>query len=300
MTITTPPAGCGSTIGPLPLSDRIFRCELPEGHSLPHCEGETTWQPQYCNVLYERPGGRERGDRVVGCGLAADHAGPHTETETGFTWTITTPPEHQPSAAIKLGQLALQFGRVNRATYHPDGTTPESDTDHTVMLGLIACALAPHIRSDLDVGLVAQYALVHDLVEAYANDTHTLRLPSTEAQADKQRREQLAYLRIAEEFAMSMPWLVTTIAEYEARRTPEARYVKALDKLMPKITHFLNGGATIREQGMSFEELRNRYEVQADEMRAYADDFPALFDLREELVTRVLMLFHRTKEATAG
>ncbi|HEV2929626.1 MAG TPA: HD domain-containing protein [Propionibacteriaceae bacterium] len=191
-------------------------------------------------------------------------------------------------AVINLGHLALQFGRVNRVTYHEDGVTPESDTDHTVMLGLIACALAPQVRGDLDVGLVAQYALVHDLVEVYAGDTNTLRLLDADAKADKDRREQLAYLRIAEEFAMSMPWLVTTIADYEGRRTPEARYVKALDKLLPKITHILNDLAVIRQQGMSYEELCARYAVQVDELRAYADDFPALFDLRAELVGRVL------------
>jgi hypothetical protein len=55
---------------------------------------------------------------------------------------------------------------------------PESDTDHTVMLALIACALAPIVDARLDVGLVAQYALVHDLVEAYAG-TRTPCAPST-------------------------------------------------------------------------------------------------------------------------
>jgi putative hydrolases of HD superfamily len=202
------------------------------------------------------------------------------------------------SATINLGRLALQFGRVDRVTYHEDGVTPESDTDHTVMLGLIACALAPQIRADLDVGLVAQYAFVHDLVEVYAGDTCTLRALDADAKADKDRREQLAYLRIAEEFAMSMPWLVATIADYESRRTPEARYVKALDKLLPKITHILNDAAVIREQGVPFDELRRRYEVQVEEMRAYAADFPALFDLRQELVTRVLMSLRQPEEAT--
>ena len=43
--------------------------------------------------------------------------------------------------AIRLADLILRFGRVNRATYHPDGERPESDTDHTVMLGILACAV---------------------------------------------------------------------------------------------------------------------------------------------------------------
>jgi hypothetical protein len=67
-------------------------------------------------------------------------------------------------AIVDLGRLVLRFGRTYRITLHDDGTTPESDTDHTVMLALIACALAPTVDTRLDMGLVGQYALVHDLV----------------------------------------------------------------------------------------------------------------------------------------
>src|SRR5262249_25082573 len=151
---------------------------------------------------------------------------------------------------VELGRLALTFGRVDRKTCHEDGTTPESDTDHTVMLGLAACALARHVRADLDIGLVAQYALVHDLVEAYAGDTNTLRALNDAGRADKAAREAAAYRRIAEQFATALPWLPDTIAEYEQRTTPEARYVKALDKVVPKVTHILNRLATIRAQGV--------------------------------------------------
>jgi putative hydrolase of HD superfamily len=156
------------------------------------------------------------------------------------------------------------------------------------MLGLVACALAPHVNTDLDVGLVAQYALCHDLVEAYAGDTNTLRVLDEAGWADKAHREAAAYQRIAAEFGDTLPWLPATIAAYQRRATPEARYVKALDKLLPKVTHILNGLATIREQGMGVDELQARYTAQVDELRAYAEDFPALFDLRAELVARVL------------
>lgn len=206
--------------------------------------------------------------------------------------TITARTSSVTAAIIRLGELSLQFGLTNRATYHPDGITPESDTDHTVMLGLIACAFADlHRELGLDMGLVAQYALVHDLVEVYAGDTPTLRQLSADAAADKAAREHDAYLRIAEEFAFTLPWVATTIADYELRRTPEARYVKALDKLLPKITHLLNDCATVREQGMDAEALAARYRTQPVEMRAYAADFPAVFELRAELVDLVLQKY---------
>jgi len=72
---------------------------------------------------------------------------------------------------IHLAELALRFGRIDRtACYHPvlskDGRLiKESDTDHTVMLGWLACALATRFWPELDQGLIAQLALVHDAPE---------------------------------------------------------------------------------------------------------------------------------------
>jgi putative hydrolase of HD superfamily len=197
-------------------------------------------------------------------------------------------------AVVDLGRLVLRFGRTHRITLHDDGVTPESDTDHTVMLALIACALAPSVDARLDVGLVAQYALVHDLVEAYAGDTNTLRPLDSVAKADKRRREQAARERITAEFAAVLPWLPQRIGEYETHHSPEARYVWALDKLMPKVTHLLNGARGIHAQGMTTEELRARYTDQAAELRDRAGDFPAVLGLHADLVARTLSLLINT------
>jgi len=200
-------------------------------------------------------------------------------------------PDLDADAVIALGQLALRFGRVNRITFHEDGVTPESDTDHTVMLGLVACAFAAKWLPHLDVGLIAQYATVHDLVEVYAGDTATLRPLSADAKAAKEAREQAAFTRIRQEFGRVFPWLPTRIAEYEKRATLEARYVKAIDKLLPKITHLLNDMTTVRAEGMSPQDLARRYAMQLDEIRVYAFGMEPVFKLRAQLVRRVLERF---------
>jgi putative hydrolases of HD superfamily len=199
-------------------------------------------------------------------------------------------PDHTDTAdaVVRLGALALAFGRVNRITFHPDGETPESDTDHTVMLGLLACALAQKWFPGLNVGRVAQYALVHDLVEVYAGDTNTLRALDPAAKADKHARETAAAMRLNIEFRDALPWLSWTLLTYEDLATPEARFVKMLDKLMPKITHLLNGAVTIRQQGVSRAELVARYEAQGRELERYADEFPEVEELRRALVADVL------------
>jgi putative hydrolase of HD superfamily len=205
---------------------------------------------------------------------------------------MSTPTQGRPAMdlaqpMLDLGQLTLAFGRVDRITYHEDGVTPESDTDHTVMLGVLGCAFAATHLPKLDLGKIAQYALVHDLVEVYAGDTPTLRLaPGIEA--NKALREQAALDQLRDEYQDRLPWLISTIEAYEARIEPEARYVKALDKLLPKITHVLNGGATFEVQGMTQAELAQRYAVQLDSLNGYAADFPELLQLRTELIAQVM------------
>ena len=198
-------------------------------------------------------------------------------------------------AVIALGQLSLAFGRVDRITFHEDGRTPESDTDHTVMLGLTACALAAR-EHNLDVGLVAQFALVHDLVEVYAGDTPTLRALPADAKAAKKAREHAAYQRIVREFVDALPWVPASLAAYEQQTIREARFVRALDKLLPKVTHLSNRCATLRAQGVGYDELADRYELQEKELLEYAADFPALMAMRADLVGRVLALYRRCPE----
>lgn len=209
-------------------------------------------------------------------------------------------PQRTTDALVAAGRLALDFGRVDRITYHPDGLTPESDTDHTVMLGLVACAIAAQHFPLLDVGRIAQYALVHDLVEVYAGDTPTLRMPTADIKADKQAREHAAFERIVTEFGTTLPWLPLTIGEYEAKALPEARFVKALDKLLPKVTHMLNGAVTIQKQGMSRSDLAARLDAQVGEMKAYAADFPELFDVYAVLAERLLGMVSDRESSVTG
>lgn len=143
---------------------------------------------------------------------------------------------------VDAGKLILTFAKVNRVTLHEDGKRLESDTDHTVMVSVCACALAERLYKDLDLGKVSQFATVHDLVEAYAHDTDSFGI-TDEQRVAKEKREHDAYLRIRKEFDNIFPWIGETIESYEKLDTKEARFVKTVDKAMSKITHILNGGA---------------------------------------------------------
>lgn len=182
---------------------------------------------------------------------------------------------------IELGKLILSFGLVNRVTTHEDGNTLETDTTHTVMLGITACAFAREFVPNLDLGKVAQFALVHDLVEVYAGDTNTFGKVAYDA--DKEEREAKALAQIRSQFDSTYPWLGETIEEYESLKSPEARYIKVFDKILPKITHILNNGAVIGRLGQTKESASEFIHAQTKKiLQSYGADQPeAVFLLRE-------------------
>ncbi len=165
----------------------------------------------------------------------------------------------------------------------------ETDSDHTVALGLIACSLANKHYPQLDLGLLAQLSLVHDLPEVYAGDTPTLVISNSEREA-KHAREGAAKDRLWAELGTSMPWLPIMIDVYEWRGSAEARFVYCLDKLLPKITHLLNKGAVLIDEGMSREDMVLTYKAQAESLAVYFDEFPVLGSLYRGLYGAVLEL----------
>lgn len=192
---------------------------------------------------------------------------------------------------VDLGRLALTFAKVNRISFHEDGVRPESDTDHTVMLSVCACALATKLYPELDLGKIAQYAIVHDIVEAYALDTDTYGI-SEELKKEKYKREHESFLRIQREFQDHFPWLVETIESYERLDTKEALFVKTVDKFMPKITHILNNGAVFKKvRKNSVDEITTIFESEQTQLNEeYGAHFPELQKIFNELNDRVLAI----------
>jgi 5'-deoxynucleotidase YfbR-like HD superfamily hydrolase len=185
---------------------------------------------------------------------------------------------------IDVGRLILRFAKVNRVTRHEDGVRRESDTDHTTMMAVSAPALAERLYPELDRGLIAQFAIVHDLVEAYAMDTDSFGI-TEEKKQEKDAREYEAFLRIEREFKDIFPWIPEMIQKYDALDTKEARFVKTVDKLLTKVTHTLNGGAYFKSRELSEAEMIRDYGAMVEKARTtYGKEFPELIALMEELI----------------
>jgi putative hydrolase of HD superfamily len=139
----------------------------------------------------------------------------------------------------------------------------------------------------LDLGLVAQFALVHDAPEVYAGDTPTLRIGPA-GRAAKAEREHQATLRLAAEFAGRLPWFPAAITSYEAQQAPEARFVRGVDKILPKIVHLLDGCIGLVDRRMTPAELAGLFAAQRADMAGYVGEFAELLALHTTLAGRVI------------
>lgn len=188
---------------------------------------------------------------------------------------------------LDLARLIRDFAQVERTIYLDPNKTIESDTDHTVALSIFACTLAQKYEPSLDIGLVAQYALVHDLVEVYAGDVSTLHTDQVDYAA-KEAAEAKALKKIKQRFGKAFPWIHQTIEDYESLKTAEARFVKAIDKAMPGLTHHLNDNLMINEEFDSAEAFAASKHLQDQKMKAYASDQSLAMRLRRLILDPVI------------
>lgn len=153
-------------------------------------------------------------------------------------------------AVLDFLTLALRLKHVRRQGWLDRGVyNPESAADHSWGVALLAWTLAAG-RPELNRERVLLLALLHDLPEALAGDatpfdqqrepdgtldaTHFTQEPtySAEAAAEKHASEVAAMNTLLAGLAPSLADEVRAAwEEYEAAATPEARFVKQIDKL---------------------------------------------------------------------
>ena len=152
--------------------------------------------------------------------------------------------------------------QVFRQTYLSDGSRKENDAEHSWHLALFAVLLAEYANEPVDVARVVRMALVHDIVEVDAGDVFVYDTATRARQAAVERAaaERIFGMLPAEQGAeFRALW-----EEFEARKTPEARFAGALDRLQPVMLNYLTGGRSWREHGVAADRVLERNAVIAD------------------------------------
>ncbi len=150
---------------------------------------------------------------------------------------------------LRFLEVSDQLKTIERACYLTTGEGLETDADHTWHTGLFALLLHRDLARHVDLGHVLALLTVHDLVEIYAGDTFGYDAAS---RRDKPQREAAAADRL---FGMLPADLAATMRgwweEFEAARTPEARFAKAMDRLQVLAQNVFTHGRMWRERGVT-------------------------------------------------
>ncbi len=110
----------------------------------------------------------------------------------------------------------------------------ESTAEHSFRLALFLYVLKDHFP-EVDCFRAVMMALVHDLGEAYDGDISAALSPCSEM---KSKREEKGIARLVSSLPEDVQKkIIDLFLEYDAGLTPEARLVKALDKLETIIQH---------------------------------------------------------------
>ncbi|HET6747018.1 MAG TPA: HD domain-containing protein [Candidatus Saccharimonadales bacterium] len=150
-----------------------------------------------------------------------------------------------------LQQFVADFSKVTRVPLLSDTNRLENDVDHSYGLALTCWYLAPKIAPDLNLEKIFKYALSHDIVELHAGDTFVF--ADTAEVASKSEREDAAIETLYEEWP-DFSEMVDYAKGYKEKIDEEAKFVKAVDKILPLI---------IIEQGEG-SDFWNRHKITLD------------------------------------
>jgi 5'-deoxynucleotidase YfbR-like HD superfamily hydrolase len=192
--------------------------------------------------------------------VSTDHSAPTTNQLIELVAEIITPllKDHR--------TMVMPFNRYRH----------ENVGEHSFSIGLLACALAPKVAPYLNIGLVAQYAIVHDVAEVYTGDV-TVWEPDEVLSSKPQNAAQAAG-RIHEQFP-HFSWISKTHLDYLAQDTPEKKFVYAVDKLYPHVMILHGNFHPVRPSWEAY----LRTEVIA---RSKVATFPELLPLFDDLCRR--------------
>lgn len=177
-------------------------------------------------------------------------------------------PNHTLHGKLEFLRQAEKLKSVTRSAYTSTGRR-ESTAEHSWRLALLALVFEEEL-GEVDICKVLKLCLVHDLGEALSGDVPA---PEAHAHSDKSLNERQDLLAMTSMLEPSMQGKVIALFdEYEAAASPEAKVVKALDKIETILQH------TQGENPPSFD-----YAFNLEYGRQYTDATPFLASLRRIL-----------------
>jgi 5'-deoxynucleotidase YfbR-like HD superfamily hydrolase len=144
-----------------------------------------------------------------------------------------------------------------------DGSRRENSAEHSWHLGLMATVLGQYAPPGADLARVTTMVLLHDLVEIDAGDLYVYADEAAhrrQAIAERAAADRLFGLLPAEQgAALHALW-----DEFEERKTPDAIFARALDRLQPVLANYHAGGRTWQANGITADQVLARVRLIED------------------------------------
>ncbi|MBE4617479.1 HD domain-containing protein [Vibrio navarrensis] len=128
----------------------------------------------------------------------------------------------------------------------------ENSAEHSWHVALMALLFAEHANEPVDISRVVKMLLLHDVVEIDAGDTFVYDAAASEQQAEKElaaAQRLFGMLPDDQRDELSALW-----HEFEEAQSAEAKFAKALDRLIPMLLNFHNQGQSWREHSVTREQ----------------------------------------------
>ena len=175
-----------------------------------------------------------------------------------------------------------EFRDVERSNYVTGTDRRESSMEHSYQLAMLGWYLIEDLDLDLDKEKVFKYCLTHDFVEVYSGDSP---FSDSELKSTQKEREERGMKVLGDTLNSLFPKSFVYAKDSEALKDKESKFVIALDRLIPIINIYHDGGRLWLEKPLPFSldkaiELKKEYTSLDDEVDAIFDEL--IVKLREK------------------
>ena len=132
----------------------------------------------------------------------------------------------------------------------------ENDAEHAWHMAIMAYLLQEYSNEKIDVARVMLMCLIPDVVEIDAGDTYAYDAEGLKTQkAREEAAKERLYSMLPEDQKAD---LVAIFDEFEERKTPEAKFARALDNLQPLLLNHSNDGGDWKNHDVTAEQVYGR------------------------------------------
>ena len=150
---------------------------------------------------------------------------------------------------------------ILRQTHLTGYSRRENDAEHAWHMAMMIYLLKEYSNKEIDVAKAMIMALIHDIVEIDAGDTYAYDTDGLQTQKEREQRAAERIFGMLPEDQCSE--LRALFEEFEACKSAEARFARAMDNFQPLLLNQSNGGMDWRAHKVTKAKVVDRQKTTA-------------------------------------